>query len=473
MSTPRFRAALVVLLLTAAPLRAQFRFDPPFFFGVASAPGQAEDSLDDVWREWAARGMVAGFAAQAQPERRLDFWTHPEVELDYAARAGTTVYRMGVDWGRVMPAPHRFDPRAIARYRAILRMARARKMKVMLTLMHHSVPRWLQDRGGWLDDQAKDDYLEFARRMIDEYHADVEYWVTFNEANVFAPLAYTNGLWPPGGRRSPLSMVALGPLRGETVRAMDRMSDAHAALYDWAHAKHPDAKLGFAQNMAHYTGRTWWDRLSARYPDALMNWRFPERARGRMDFFGINYYGAEWVRNGRLVLDPAEEYSEAGRAVDPAGLYALLVEIHRRFPGPPVIVTENGIADSTDVLRPAYLLEHLAAVARARADGVPVAGYLLWTLSDNWEWADGYCPKFGVLAVDRAHGLVRVPRASYALLRAVATTRAVAAHQRAAAWKTVADHAGQDRPFCRDADAVTALAEPRARPFSRADWRLR
>jgi beta-glucosidase/6-phospho-beta-glucosidase/beta-galactosidase len=468
------RAALVsFLLIAAAPARAQFRFEPPFFFGVASAPGQAEDSLDDTWKDWAAQGHVAAFRDQAQPERRLDFWSHPEVELDYAARSGVQVYRMGVDWGRVMPRPHEFDARAIARYRDIIRMVRARKMKVMLTLMHHSVPRWLQDRGGWLDERSKDDYLEFARRMIDEYHGSVDYWITFNEANVFAPLAYTNGLWPPGGHRSPLSMVALGPLRGETVRAMDRMDDAHDALYDWAHAKYPDAKLGFAQNMAHYTGRTWLDRLSARYPDALMNWRFPERARGHMDFFGINYYGAEWVSWGRLTLDPAEEYSEAGRAVDPAGLYALLQEIHRRFPDQPVIVTENGIADSTDILRPAYLLEHLAAVARARADGVPVAGYLLWTLSDNWEWGDGYCPKFGVLAVDRAHRLTRVPRGSYALFKKVATTREVTREMRDVAWKVVAEHSGKDRPFCRSVDAVTALDSPRTRPFSRADWRLR
>ena len=92
-----------------------------------------------------------------------------------------------------------------------------------------------------------------------------------------------------------------------------------------------------------------------------------------MDFFGMNYYGAEWIKNGRLDIDPGEEYSEAGRAVDPAGLLTTLTEIARRFPGLPIVVTENGVADSTDVLRPAYLIEHLTAVARARARGVPVA----------------------------------------------------------------------------------------------------
>lgn len=466
-------ATALLLLLALSPAWSQDRFDAPFFFGLASAPGQSEDELPDIWKDWADRGHVAAYANQAVPEERLEFWTKPEVELDLAARTGISVYRMGVDWGRVMPSRHEFDPAAIARYRAILQMVKARHMKVMLTLMHHSVPKWAQARGGWLDDGMKDDYLEFARRMIDEFSPDVDYWVTFNEANVFAPLAYDNGLWPPGGRRDLFSLVALGPLRGDTVKAMDRMSDAHDELYGWAHKKYPHIRLGVAQNMALYTGKTWYDRFAARFVDALMNWRFPERIRGRMDYFGINYYGAEWIQDGRLALEPDEEYSEAGRAVNPRGFYKTLMEIHRRFPLLPIIVTENGIADSTDILRPAYLLEHLAAVAQARRDGAPVAGYIEWTLSDNLEWADGYCPKFGLAAVDRAHGLKRVPRPSYALFRKVVTTREVASAMRDEAWVNVAAHSGLDRPFCRADDAVTPLSEPKTRKFSATDWRFR
>jgi len=467
------RAIALLLLLALSPARGQDRFEAPFFFGLASAPGQSEDELHDIWLDWANRGKVAAYSNQAVPEKRLEFWTKPEVELDLAAKTGISVYRMGVDWGRVMPRRHEFDPAAIARYHEILKMVKARKMKVMLTLMHHSVPRWAQDRGGWLDDGMKADYLEFAERMIDEFSPDVEYWITFNEPNVFAPLAYENGLWPPGGVNTIVSMAALGPLRGETVKAMDRMSDAHDELYAWAHQKHPGIKLGIAQNMALYTGKTWLDRLEAWFPDTVMNWRFPERARGRLDFFGVNYYGAEWVSDGSLALEPDEEYSEAGRAINPRGLYAVLKEIHRRFPLPPIVITENGIADSTDVLRPSYLLEHLAAVAKARREGVPVAGYVEWTLSDNLEWADGYCPKFGLASVDREHGLKRTPRPSYELFRRIVTTREVTASMRDEAWVNVTAHAGLFRPFCRADDAVTPLSEPKPRAFSSTDWRFR
>ena len=125
-----------------APARGQARFEEPFFFGLATAPGQSEDQLPDIWADWGRDGRTAAFRNQARPEERLQFWTHPEVELDLAARTGIQVYRLGVDWGRVMPRPHAFDPAALARYREIMRMIRARHMRVMLTLMHHSVPRW-------------------------------------------------------------------------------------------------------------------------------------------------------------------------------------------------------------------------------------------------------------------------------------------------------------------------------------------
>jgi hypothetical protein len=253
---------------------------------------------------------------------------------------------------------------------------------------------------------------------------------------------------------------------------MDRMSDAHNDLYDWAHANYPGIELGLAHNMAYYTSDGLLGGLAAHFTADLMNWRFPERTRGRLDFFGLNYYGAERIDGTRLLIDPAVEYSESGRAIYPEGLYLLLKEIHLRFPSLPVVVTENGIADSTDILRPSYLIEHLQAVARARAEGVPVAGYIYWTLSDNLEWTDGYCPKFGLAAVDRAHGLRRVPRASYELFRTIAATREITAAMRASARAAVEAHAGEDRPFCRGEDGFTPLDEPVARKILPQTWQF-
>jgi beta-glucosidase/6-phospho-beta-glucosidase/beta-galactosidase len=174
-----------------------------------------------------------------------------------------------------------------------------------------------------------------------------------------------------------------------------------------------------------------------------------------------------------LVIKPDLEYSESGRAIYPEGLYLLLKEVHRRFPEPPVIVTENGISDSTDILRPSYMIEHLQAVAQARAEGVPVEGYIFWTLSDNLEWADGYCPKFGLAAVDRAHGLRRLPRPSYDLFRIIVTTREITAAMRREAREKVDAHVGENRPFCRSEDGFTPLDAPIERKILSQNWRFR
>ncbi|KAJ7533178.1 hypothetical protein O6H91_13G036500 [Diphasiastrum complanatum] len=123
------------------------------------------------------------------------------------------------------------------------------------------------------------------------------------------------------------------------------------------------------------------------------------------------------------MLVDEEEYSEAGRGVYPDGLLEVLNAFHKRYrahhPSLKYIITENGFADSRDLRRRPYLLEHLLAAYTALKQGIPLEGYFHWTLSDNWEWADGYCPKFGLVAVDRIHELKRHPRPSYYLYQQV------------------------------------------------------
>jgi galactolipid galactosyltransferase len=463
----------LLLLLLSTSLKAQTFFPDTFFFGLATAPGHVEDKLNDIWKVWGETGKTRAFKNNPIPEERLRFWTQPEIELDLAAEAGVQIYRLGIDWGRVMPSPHVFDQDAIKRYHLILDQVKSRKMRIMLTLMHHSIPIWAQEMGGWHNEEMKKHFLEFSQKIVQEFHSDVEYWITFNEANVFATLAYTAGLWPPGEKSSTSSMFALGPIRGKTVEAMDRMSESHNEIYRWGHEKFPNIKMGIAHNMAYYTGKSFIDRISALYTGRLMNWRFPSKIKGHMDFFGFNYYGAEWIKGIGVDTDPEEEYSEAGRAIYAEGLYLLLKEIHENYKGLPIIITENGIADATDNLRPAYLIEHLEALAAAMKEGVPVIGYIFWTLSDNMEWSDGYCPKFGLVEVDRNNNLKRMPRPSYYLFQKIAKTHQIPIELRNDAWNKVVMSVGKERPYCRANDGLQALDIPITRKIISKDWRFK
>lgn len=447
-------------------------FPSDFDFGVANAPGQAEDQLPDIWAEWGAKGNIRSWQTVANPAARLEFWTKPEVEIDLASKLGVTAFRLGVDWGRVMPAKNTFDEQAISRYRDILQQIKKKNMKVMLTLWHHSVPRWIQAQGGWHNPETKKDFIQFAARMVKEFSADVEWWITFNEANVWVTMAYSVGIWPPGEKSGPLSLAALGPFRGNSVKALDHMSEAHNEVYKEAHALFPKIKMGLAHNMAHYTSKNFFDRWKAGFVDELMNWRFPEKTRGHVDFFGFNYYGAEWIDGAQIALHPEEEYSEAGRAIDVNGLYDLLHKIHQKFPDLPIIVTENGIADATDSIRGSYLVEHLVAVKKALNEGVPVKGYFVWSLTDNLEWSDGYCPKFGLVEVDR-QSMKRSPRRSFELYRSLIESREIIPETREAEWARVKAVQGKERPFCRAEDGITAFDVGRPRKFSGKDWRFR
>lgn len=451
---------------------AQTQFPSEFIFGVANAPAQVEDQLSDIWSDWGEEGKIKSWKTEKNPAERLQFWTHPEIELDLAQKLQVQSFRMGIDWQRVMPQDGVFDEVAIKRYHEILSMAKERNLKIMLTLMHHSVPKWVMNQDGWHNEKTKNDFLIFSKRMIQEFQGKVEHWITFNEANVFAVNAYTVGIWPPGEKRSPLSLFALGPLRGSSVAVMDRMALAHNDIYDWSHKKFPRIKMGLAHNMASYKTRGFFDQASVWVADRVMNWRFPEITRGRMDFFGFNYYGAEWLKGAGIDLDPSEEYSDAGRAIDVDGLYFLMKEIHHRFPTLPIIITENGVADAQDSIRGSYLIEHLLAVKKAMDEKIPVEGYYVWSLTDNLEWSDGYCPKFGLVAVNR-ESFERLPRPSYYLLKEIISEKKISAKMREKEWTKVKEKQGLDRPFCRGEDGVTAFDVPEMRKFSKKEWRSR
>ena len=396
-----------------------------------------------------------------------------------------------MDWERIVPtAPtaengSTVDAAALARYREIVLLVRSRKMEVMLTLFHHSMPRWGAAYGGLTSPLSVQHFAQLTSAVVASLGDLVTYWVPFNEPTVFAALTYCAGVWPPGfdppsPLRSAWCMAAPGGA-GNYSAAMENVARAHRAAARIIKAAHPAAPVGAAHNIAYMSPAGVFDLLPSLASDRLMTFPFMESIRGAIDFVGLNYYGQEFVKGfGAVAVVAGEEYSDSGRAIFPDGLYHLLKSFHRRFPTLPIIMTENGVADDADAIRPLYIAEHLLAIAAARAEGVPVAGYVFWTISDNWEWADGYCPKFGLASVDRTQpSLPRTRRnASFSLFRAVASSRQLTAAQAADAWAQYSRGAGSNRSFCRALEGGTGLTgaygldSPVSRRMTGKDWRL-
>lgn len=434
---------------------------------------------------------VAAWHNVHKPEQRLKFWSDPDTEIKLAQGTNVQVYRMGIDWTRVMPTEpvegveQSVDWSALDRYKQIIDKVRAHGMQVMLTLFHHSLPPWAGEYGGWKVEKTVNYFLDFTRIAVEKFSSMVDFWITFNEPHVFTMLTYCAGAWP-GGNPDLLETVTSVLPQGVFNKAMHLMAEAHLKAFDIIHdfckRRQMRAKVGVSHHVSFMRPYGLFDISAVALSDQMTRFPFIDEICHKLDFIGINYYGQEVISAPGLKVVENDEYSESGRGVYPDGLFRILMSFHDRYKSRniPYIITENGVSDATDYIRRPYLLEHLLAVRAAMNKGVPVQGYCFWTTSDNWEWADGYGPKFGLVAVDRENNLKRVPRPSYYLFSEICKTGKVTKRQRDKAWselQAVAASKQKKRPFCRAVNSsglmyTGGLDIPIQRPFVQRDWRF-
>ncbi|KAF7043093.1 hypothetical protein CFC21_052523 [Triticum aestivum] len=423
------------------------------------------------------------------PQERLKFWSDPDTELKLAKETGVSVFRMGVDWTRIMPKEPTEDFKssvnfaALERYRWIIQRVHEHGMKVMLTLFHHSLPPWAGEYGGWKMEKTANYFMDFVRLVVDRVLDLVDYWVIFNEPHVFVMLTYCAGAWP-GGDPNAIEVATSALPTGVYNQALHWIAVAHAEAYDYIHSESKNAMMPIV-GVSHHVSFTrpygLFDVAAVTIANSMTLFPFIDSICDKLDFIGINYYGQEVISGPGLKHVENDEYSESGRGVYPDGLFRILLKFNERYKSLniPFIITENGVSDETDLIRKPYILEHLLAIYAAILMGVRVVGYLFWTTSDNWEWADGYGPKFGLVAVDRANNLARKPRPSYYLFSKVVTTGKIMRQDRTSAWRELQEAAIQKktRPFYREIDKhgrmyAGGLDRPIERTFVLRDWRF-
>jgi beta-glucosidase len=301
------------------------------------------------------------------------------------------------------------------RYLEMLRGLRERDLTPLVTLHHFSLPIWLSEMGGWENPDTPGIFAKFTQKVVEALKDYVSYWVTINEPNVYAFSSYLLGDFPPGKQDLRLALRVYGNL-----------ARGHALSYHAIHAIQPAARVGIAHNYRSFEPAHAWsplDRFLTRviqqmfneaFPAALatgrlrtlLGWmRIPE-ARATQDFFGLNYYTRNRVafrlnQPGffHLGYRPDAEFSKSGfLANEPTGL-SEAIQWARKF-NKPILVTENGVDDSDDTLRPNYLAEHIHQMWRAVNFNVPVKGYFHWSLVDNFEWERGWTLRFGLWELD-------------------------------------------------------------------------
>ncbi|HEX7662919.1 MAG TPA: family 1 glycosylhydrolase, partial [Polyangiaceae bacterium] len=339
----------------------------------------------------------------------------------------------------------------------------------MVTLQHFALPDWLADvtqpqqPQGWERPETKDLFTQYCSRMAKHFGAQVDWWVTINEPLVVVVTGYLQGGSPPG--------VVLDPTRAFAVARAE--ARAHAACFDAIHAAdttdadgdgkaawvsvakhqrtfHPDDPTSDDDVAATAHVRYLWNQwflnaiVKGQWDDDIDgNLTGPNDIQsdstlvGRADYLGVNYYSDTIISAHRGVVIPQVNASVQQDHLDtdrpktdvawdiyPEGLRSMLEEDVKPY-GLPVVVTENGIADHGDVNRARFLAEHLYQLGWAMQDGVDVRGYFHWSLMDNFEWQNGFCPKFGLASVDPTTG-ARTLRASGNAYKNFIATKTVA-----------------------------------------------
>lgn len=361
---------------------------------------------------------------------------------------GLQAYRFSISWPRILPAgTGKVNPAGLDFYSRLVDELLAAGIRPFATLYHWDLPQALQDRGGWPERTVAEAYVEYAEAVARVLGDRVHDWMTFNEPWVSAFLGYEFGIHAPG--------------HSDFAEAY-ASAHHHLLAHGWAvpviRRDSPGSQVGIVLNLAPHqpASPSEADALEARLADARGNRWFLDPLVGRgypqelcealglrldfvqpgdmtaittpIDLLGVNYYfriidrskAIPEAKNAPRTVFPNPNPTTMGWEVHPEGLYELLVRLKTEYPFPSYYVTENGAAypdqvgpdgQVDDPQRVAYLRDHFAQAARAIAGGVPLKGYFVWSLMDNFEWAHGYRQRFGLFYVDYKT-LARIPKTS-------------------------------------------------------------
>lgn len=403
------------------------KFPPNFLWGTATSAYQIEGGNNNNWTVWEQKNCQH-FAEEAsrknyiptllkeqleKPDnyvcgRACDSYNRYEADFDLAAKLNNNAVRMGIEWSRIEPEKGKWNLDEIEHYKKVLQATKARNLKTIVTLWHWPVPIWLEEsdtRGGWANKEAVALFARYAEKAAIEFGGLVDYWVTLNEPMCLIGFGYILGVHPPGRKKDIIGLI----------KSFYNLVNAHKAGYEAIHKILPDSKVGFSSIIDYFEPANKWNPLDWLF--TIVGRYFHHRkllnlVSKKSDFLGLNFYFHNRVSwHPPFKVNENKEVNDMGWEIYPEGIYHVLKYLSRFKK--PIIITENGIADEDDNQRARFIKNHLKFIHRAIQEGVDVRGYMHWSLLDNFEWAWGFGPKFGLYLVDR-ETFERKPRPSAA-----------------------------------------------------------
>lgn len=410
----------------------------PFLWGAATSSHQIEGYNDNNdWTHWENQGHIKNGEVSGPATDHLNRFRE---DIGLAAELGLTSYRFSIEWSRLEPEDGKWDLDSFNWYLDLIGECERHHLLPMLTLHHFTSPKWFADKGGFTWDEAPERFARMVRQVAKILGPRIPLWCTINEPNVLVIGSYLGQFMPPG---------KFAP--DQAAIACHHLLKAHVFAYDILHSEILNRKgpwmsqriqVGIAHNMLDFVPYRLWhpcDQMICYFLRKFYNQAWLDAVTGRkqrfgiigflptapavksalgrrtIDFIGINYYTkmyVKWIRKitahqskpnsfTPVILNFSKEnknISDTGWEIHPRGLNKMLqfVKQYRL----PIYITENGIADKSDTMRSDFLLSHLKIIARAIQNGINICGYYHWSLLDNYEWINGFEPRFGLYKVD-------------------------------------------------------------------------
>ena len=401
-----------------------YSFPRDFLWGASTAGHQVEGGNFDQWTVWELDNASELANSAADRLRWLPDWMRVRDEaedpdnyvsgkgVDHFRRypedfrilkkLGLNSFRFGIEWSRVEPDQGVWDKKAFDHYHNYIAEMRRQGIEPILNLWHWTHPVWFEEQGGFTKGRNIRHFIRFVKKVTQEFGDEINFILTINEPNVYSTFSYLTGEWPPQQRN--------------IIKAhwtWYNLARAHRKAYDVIKDVFPHIRVGVATQLSNARPKRpdhWLDKRVAQISEYYWNWWFLNRIKHYQDFIGFNYYFTDYYQGFKKV-NPPSPVNDLGWYMEPAGLSEIIIKAWLKY-HKPIMITENGVADSNDKHRKWWLEETMEALLIARQAGADVIGYLHWSLLDNFEWKYGWWPRFGLIKIDRARDLKRLVRPS-------------------------------------------------------------
>lgn len=408
----------------------EYSFPKDFLWGASTAGHQVEGGNFDQWTvfeldhaselaksapdrlRWLPKWLDIKEQAE-DPEnyvagKAVDHLRRYEEDFRFIKKLGLNAFRFSIEWSRIEPEQGVWDKKAVDHYHNYIAELKKQGIEPVLNLWHWTHPVWFDDIGGFGKRKNVQHFERFVDKVAQEFGDQVRYVITINEPNIYVTYPEWNGGVPVPPHQSFL----------RRIWSFFWLVRAHKRAYNILKHYNNNLWISAAYQMGFNAPKknTWMNRMIVKMADFFGNYIFYDLCKRHIDFIGFNFYFTNYldtqsVLNGFKPNNPPKPTNDLGWYMAPGDIGEVIMKLWLRYKRP-IMITENGLADAEDEHRQWWIEETMHALQKARRAGADVFGYMHWSLLDNFEWAHGWWPKFGLIKVDRERDNKRVIRPS-------------------------------------------------------------